>query len=335
MKEHEIRPQDLLKKYLQLCAQDAERCFTDVDRRDLPCVACGNEQSTFQFEKNGFAYACCDVCATLYQTPRPAIEIFEDFYRNSESSRYWADVFFPSVAEIRRDKIFRPRVERLARLCEQRGLSVQRLIDIGAGYGIFLDEWKKRFPEVEAVAVEPSVSLAQECRAKGFQVKESIAENVTGLDGFADLAVCFEVLEHVDDPLAFVKVLKNMVRPGGYVFVSTLCIDGFDLQTLWEKSTQISPPHHINFLSVRGFESLFERGGLEEVDVITPGVLDVDIVRNALKTDSTLLAGNRFLSSLLSHDKGAKAFQSFLSENQLSSHAWVLSRKPLQKDNNE
>ncbi len=329
MKEHEIRPQNLLKNYLQLCAKDAERCFTDVERRELSCVACGHEQSTFQFEKDGFAYACCDDCSTLYQTPRPAIEVFENFYRNSESSRYWADVFFPSVAEIRREKIFRPRVERLLGLCEQRGLDVQRLIDIGAGYGIFLDEWKNRFPDVEAVAVEPSVSLAKECRAKGFKVKECIAENVTGLENFADLAVCFEVLEHVDDPLEFVKVLKSMVRPGGYVFVSTLCIDGFDLKTLWEKSSQISPPHHINFLSVRGLELLFEHAGLEDVEILTPGVLDVDIVRNAMKTDSTILANNRFLKSLLSRDKYAKAFQSFLSDNQLSSHAWVLCRKPL------
>ncbi len=242
MKEHEIRPEALLNRYLELSAQDAENCFGDASRLAVACVACGGTQSTHQFDKNGFAYAQCADCATLFQSPRPSIAAFEAFYRQSESSRYWAEVFFPAVAEIRREKIFRPRVERLAVLCEERGIHVERLIDVGAGYGIFLDEWRHRFPQAQVLAVEPSTSLAQECRSKGFEVVEEIVENVVGHDNSVDLVTCFEVLEHVYDPLNFVQVLKGLARPGGYVFVSTLGIDGFDLQVLWEKSSQISPP---------------------------------------------------------------------------------------------
>lgn len=326
MKEHEIRPQELLARYVELSAQDAERCFSDGDRRDLPCVACGSEKKSEQFVKSGFAYARCDECGTLFQVPRPTLDAFEEFYRNSESSRYWAEVFFPAVAEARREKIFRPRVQGIAELCSEVGVEVKRIIDIGAGYGIFLDEWMKVFPETDAVAVEPSSSLANECREKGLNVVESIAEKVTGLDGFADLVVCFEVLEHVDDPLVFVRGLKRMVRPGGYLFISTLCIDGFDLQMLWDKSTQISPPHHINFLSVAGFEKLFDRAGLTDVRISTPGKLDVDIVRNAAKQDGSLLQKHRFLRALLNNDKASQAFQTFLVENQLSSHAWVIGK---------
>ena len=328
MKEHEIRPKELLARYVELSAQDAKRCFSSGDRRDLPCVACGSGCKTTQFEKSGFAYARCDQCGTLYQVPRPSLEAFEEFYRNSESSRYWAEVFFPAVAEVRREKIFQPRVRGLAELCAEVGAKVERIIDIGAGYGVFLEEWLKAYPETEAVAVEPSPSLAEECRNKGLMVVEAIAEKTEGLDHFADLVVCFEVLEHVDDPLSFVEDLKRMVRPGGHLFVSTLCIDGFDLQTLWEKSTQISPPHHINFLSVQGFESLFERGGLTDIKVTTPGKLDVDIIRNAAKSDDAILDNQRFLQYILCDTKKSQAFQRFLSENQLSSHAWVLGRKP-------
>lgn len=328
MKENDIRPHELMARYRELSARDAETCFGQVERRDLDCVGCGSKEKTFQFEKNGFGYARCNTCGTLYQTPRPTLAAFEAFYRQSESSRYWADVFFPAVAEVRREKIFRPRVERLEALCAKRGLRVDRLIDVGAGFGIFLDEWRRGFPAIQAVAVEPSESLARECRAKGFQVVEDIAENVSGFDGHADLVTCFEVLEHVDDPLAFIRVLKRLVRPGGYVFVSTLNIDGFDLQVLWDKSAQISPPHHINFLSVKGFRQLFARAGLVDVDVSTPGVLDMDIIRNAKKNDPSVLSGQRFLQTVLASTDAAEAFQQFLSSNRLSSHAWVLGRNP-------
>jgi SAM-dependent methyltransferase len=290
-------------------------------------VGCGSEEAQYEFLKNGFAYSRCVICGTLYQSPRPTIGAFEHFYRNSESARYWAEVFFPSVAEVRRNKIFRPRVERLASMCAAKGIVVERMIDVGAGFGIFLDEWRHRFPATEVLAIEPSTVLASECRSRGFEVIEDIVENVIGYDGYADLIICFEVLEHVYEPLNFVRTLSRLVRPGGYVFISTLGVDGFDIQMLWERSNSIFPPHHINFLSVEGFQCLFARAGLEQIEVTTPGQLDVDIVVNALDRNPTLLNGQRFLLSLLKDKSHSIAFQQFLAANNLSSHTWVIGKR--------
>ena len=241
MKEHEIRPEKLLNRYLELSAEDVKNYFGNETRQEVSCVACGGSQTKNQFSKNDFAYVQCVECGTLFQSPRPTIASFESFYRQSKSSRYWAEVFSPAIAEIRREKIFRPRVERLRSLCEKKNINIKRLIDVGAGFGIFLDEWRKYFPQVQLLAIEPSASLAQECRSKKLEVVEEIVENVVGHDSSADLVVCFEVLEHTYAPLDFLRVLKRLVRPGGHVFVSTLCIDGFDLQVLWEKSKSENP----------------------------------------------------------------------------------------------
>lgn len=332
MKESDIRPEALLKRYLELSEKDAELCFVNNVRHAIPCVACGGERLTEEFEKNGFTYSSCRNCGTLFQSPRPPIAAFEAFYRDSVSSRYWAEEFFPAVAEARREKIFRPRVERLSSLCHSKNIAMERIIDVGAGYGIFLDEWRKANPTAQVLAVEPSESLATECRLKGFDVVEEIAENVSGYNDHADLVVCFEVLEHVYDPLEFVQTLARLAKPGGCVFVSTLCVDGFDIQTLWNKSNSIFPPHHINFLSVAGFERLFARAGLIDIDVSTPGQLDVDIVRNAIKREPDLMNGQRFLRHIVADQDIAVNFQHFLATNRLSSHAWVIGRKPMVED---
>ena len=335
MKESDIRPEALLGRYLELSAQDATTCFAGVTRFPVACVACGEDKAELQFQKNNFDYSRCMACGTLFQSPRPPLAAFETFYRNSESSRYWASEFFPAVAEARRERIFRPRVERLAALCRARNIHPSPLVDVGAGYGIFLDEWRRQYPETELLAIEPSAALAHECRRKGFDVVENVVENVSGYGSRAGMVVCFEVLEHVHDPLAFVRTLARLVRPGGYVFVSTLCVDGFDIQMLWEKSNSIFPPHHINFISVVGFRKLLARAGLIELDVSTPGQLDVDIVRKSARREPEILAGQRFIRRIVEDEALAGPFQQFLADNCLSSHAWVIGRKPAEEDKNE
>ena len=327
MKEIEIRPKKLMDEYIKLSAEDTKHYFSNLNRRELVCVACGHEDTARQFSKNDFDYSLCNNCKTLYQTPRPNIESFEAFYSNSNSSRYWAEVFYPSVAETRRKKIFQPRVNRLRLLCDDLKLDVKKIIDVGSGFGIFLDEWRSVSPNTELLAIEPSEILAEECRQKNLKVVQSIVEKVDGFNNYADLVVCFEVLEHVDSPLDFINTLKNLTKPGGYVFISTLCIDGFDLQLLWDKSSQISPPHHINFLSVMGFRKLFERAGLEDIKVLTPGELDIDIVKNFIKNNPHELEIDSFLERILEDEYKSIEFQKFLSENLLSSHAWVIGKK--------
>lgn len=328
MKEQDIRPDNLFQKYLELSEQDASRCFTGVPRAEIACVACSGTKLSHQFDKNDFSYTLCTQCGTLFQSPRPHAEAFEQFYRNSVSSRYWANEFLPAVAEARRKSIFRVRVERLARLCAEKDIAVDTLIDVGSGFGIFLEEWRKRFQHTRCVGIEPSVSLAQRCKDKGLDVIENIVERVVGYEGSGDIVSCFEVLEHVHDPLDFLCALKRLIRPEGCLFITALGVDGFDIQLLWEKSNSVFPPHHINFLSVKGFCRLFERAGFVDVNVTTPGALDVDIVRNAALKDPSILNGHRFIQRLVMDPEVSTAFQEFLRQQRMSSHTWVTAQKP-------
>ena len=59
------------------------------------------------------------------------------------------------------------------------------------------------------------------------------------------------------------------------------------MQLLRQNSNQIHPPHHINFFSKKGYLNIFQNLNLKEIKVSTPGLLDLDIVRNYFseKTD--------------------------------------------------
>ena len=122
-----------------------------------------------------------------------------------------------------------------------------------------------------------------------------------------------------------IRLLRKM--SGGYVFISTLGINGFDSQVMRGKSQQTSPPHNINFLSIKVFRKLFERAGLLYVMVTTPGQLDVDIVRNEMKRELDFLNSQQFLKNLLNNEINAQTFQQFLVNQKLSSHVLVMGRK--------
>ena len=147
MKEHEIRPADLFEKYLELSAADALAYFSSSQREDIPCPACGDDITQPAFEKWEFGYVLCETCGSLYQSPRPPVEDFDRFYQESPSSIYWAKTFFPAVAEVRRERLFRPKVKQIAQLCKNEAFSPTYLQILEPDTGCFWRNGARVFPK--------------------------------------------------------------------------------------------------------------------------------------------------------------------------------------------
>jgi len=335
VKEAEIRPDDLFDRYLELSRQDIAKLFSDPsERRECPCPGCGGGNQLPAFEKHGFTYVECDDCRSLFVSPRPRPEALDRLYRDSDSSRFWAREFFPAVAEARREKIIGPRVQRiLERIAlEPTDGGPRTVIDAGAGAGVFLDELRRARPGIEPIAVEPGAELAEQCRQRALALVQKPVERCHELEGRGALVTSFEVIEHVYDPLGFVSALRDLAQPGGLVLVTGLGGDGFDIQMLWERSKSVSPPHHLNFLSVEGLERLFERAGCVDVEVETPGLLDVELVQKEISNGARPELPRFFNLLLERRDQGVlDRFQRFLQEARLSSHTWIWARRPTER----
>ena len=196
----------------------------------------------------------------------------------------------------------------------------------GAGHGLLLEEFSHLWSEAKMIAVEPGQESAAVCREKGFEVIESMVEEAGSNGVTADLVTCFEVIEHVFDPQKFADALCRLVNTGGYCLVTGLGGDGFDIQVLGERSKSVFPPHHLNFLSVEGMVRLFKQAGFGQVQITTPGKLDVDIVKNAYMDENADIP--LFVKTLLKRgDEAASEFQSFLARHKMSSHVWILAQK--------
>lgn len=327
MKESDIRPQALFNRYLELASRDA-RSFLNFRHEFVPvnCPACGEAKQLPGVEKLGYTYVLCGDCGTLYLSPRPSDQRLQSYYREAESVRFWSTHFYKETIEARREKMFRPRAELIAETLNRLGLkSPEVFVDVGAGYGIFLEEVARLNAFATVIGIEPNPEIAGICRKRGFTMIEKPVEMIGSGEIQADFAASFEVLEHVFDPLSFIRAVRRLLKPKGVVLFTTLTVTGFDIQVLWEHSKSIYPPHHINLISVKGMERLIERAGLALLELSTPGQLDVDIVMNMWKEQPALQLP-RFVIELLRNDGYdlRQEFQAFLSRNRLSSHVRIL-----------
>ncbi len=334
MRESDIRPRDLFETYLRLSAKDAKMFFGDASGfHHRPCPGCGDDRFEAPFEKQGFTFGRCGACGTLYANPVPSADALGRFYSEAPSQTYWAKTFFPAVREARREMIFRPRVLAIREQAREQGVDVAggRVVDVGAGAGIFLQECKAAGFGASFGAIEPTPELADACAAAGFDVFRGLSDRACKEAVWAnkaDLVTSFEVIEHTVAPADFLAGLGKLVRPGGLLVVTGVCGTGFDILTLGARSNSVSPPHHLTFLSRQGAAAAAERAGLTLAAFRTPGRLDVDIVRSALKDDDRAVT-DPFLRHLLktgSEDTLA-ALQTLIADHQLSSHMWLVLRR--------
>ncbi len=235
MKESEIRPPDLFNRYLELSRQDIDRFFSDKSGFVIiPCPGCGGEDHDPGLTKSAFEYVTCKSCGSLFLSPRPTHEMIHTYARDSAATEYFATHFFKETADARREQMFKPRAQIVGDFVDRLALNEPlEFVDIGSGYGIFLEEISNlsRFSKISGI--EPAPSLAAICREKGFTIIEKSAEDLEYGELGASFATSFEVIEHVFDPAAFLTGIRRILRPGGVLLMTTLTVTGFDIQVLW------------------------------------------------------------------------------------------------------
>ena len=217
MKEHEIRPRELFDAFLDVARRDIDVYFSNhAEFVSVPCPACDSRCALPSFAKHGMQYCECKDCGSLFMSPRPTRPTIDRYYRESDSSRFWAERFFPETAEARRRLIFRPRAQMIASLLASLDVPVPRVAaDIGSGIGIFLEELRALAAFDDVVGIEPSADLARASRDRGFRILERPVEALESTDLQASVLTSFEVIEHLYSPLDFLLAARRVLAPRG------------------------------------------------------------------------------------------------------------------------
>jgi len=327
--EDEIRPRALMQDKRRLV--DADREFLLARRAEwvsVDCPACGGADHAPRLEKLGFTYSHCARCGTLFTNPRPSPALLQAFYAASQNYAYWNAHVFPASEAARRERIFRPRAERTAAWCRKHGVRTGTLLEVGAAFGTFCEEMRQLGLFDRIVAVEPTPALAARCRERGLEVMETPVEKLTGTLR-ADVLASFEVIEHLFSPREFIAQCADVITPGGLLILTCPNIRGFDLATLGTLSDSIDH-EHLNYFHTHSLPLLLESAGFQVLEAATPGRLDAELVRKHALSGALDLSAQPWLREVLVErfDELGGPFQDFLAANGLSSHMWVVARKP-------
>lgn len=328
--EKDIRPVELLTGQDKAIQHDIDFLINrKAEFVAVNCPSCNSSDAKKKYEKYAFNYVECTSCATIYMNPRANASLLGEFYGQSANYQYWNDFIFPASEQVRRQRIFVPRVDKVLDFCKKYSSGLDSILEVGAGFGTFCEEMQSRSVFSRIVAVEPTPGLAETCRSKNIETIEKPIEEINLAENEKfDVVVNFEVIEHLFSPKDFIEKCTSLLKKDGLFVVTCPNGKGFDIQTLGTVSKTIDH-EHVNYFNPDSLSQLLENCGFEILESITPGILDAELVRNAVLEGNFSLENNDFLKTLLI-DKWEELggnFQQFIIENKLSSNMWIVARK--------
>lgn len=180
------------------------------------CPVCDTVMDPLRPAANGLALVVCPACATQGQVRLPGQDDLAALYDGG----YFLDAGDPDLAgpaEAGKDATAQ-------RLLASRGdapsLAGRRVLEIGSGQGNLLRAAARAGATVTGIEPSPAARLARE-RTPGATVLEADPATVALQPRGYDVCVAADVIEHVPDPVAFLRRIHDALEPGGELILTT------------------------------------------------------------------------------------------------------------------
>jgi 2-polyprenyl-3-methyl-5-hydroxy-6-metoxy-1,4-benzoquinol methylase len=256
------------------------------------CVVCGARLTGRpHLEVGDFRLFRCPDCATWSSHPRVDVAHQAALH---DSAEYFEHEYFKGRREVsarierRCEDIF----GRLSCAVDPRSLGGERLLDVGCDTGGFLESAARQFG-IKPVGLDVAARAVRASSAAGIEAYHATIESAPAELRDFRVITAIDVVEHVTDPLGFLRAVKARLAPGGAVYLETpnirssvygvgrmLCgALGGRPRPVFER---LFPPQHIQYFTSQSLERLVGKSGLELVRMGRRHLPSADISASAV-----------------------------------------------------
>jgi 2-polyprenyl-3-methyl-5-hydroxy-6-metoxy-1,4-benzoquinol methylase len=230
------------------------------------CPLCGAPDAQPVRTVGAYQVVRCRGCDLQRAQPLPTSADLAAYYQNE--AYFDGDVQgYADYAAM--EKVLRPLAERRLRRIEAWSGRAGRVLDFGCAGGFFLDEARKRGWEI--AGAELSRPMAERTAALlGIPIAADLAE-LADRSGTFDGVTLWEVIEHLPDPLPELARLRSLLKPGGWLALSTPNTGHWQALAAPNEWTSYCPPAHVLYLTEHTLRRLLGRAGVGDVRIWRSG----------------------------------------------------------------
>lgn len=225
----------------------------------VACPACGGDEPTLRYDLSPYRVVQCATCALSYLSPRLSETTMLRFYQDD---KYFENGDVGYLGYLQQEKALRYSFRRLLRHMHRRRLDGGTLLEVGCGYGFLLDEAKPYFDYRVGIDLSTAVERATE---RADRVYQGDLDTLPTGERF-DCIILVSVIEHVHNPVGYLRALRDRLRPGGKVVVATPNVDSIFRRLLgarWPAFQVV--PEHVGFYNGPTLSALLTRAGFSGV----------------------------------------------------------------------
>jgi SAM-dependent methyltransferase len=239
----------------------------------IRCNLCLADDGAVIAAKFNLTVVRCRQCSLVYTNPRPSL----DFIWGRYSREYFEQEYLPSwgvrADQVNSEELYRRYLPTLDELRPYR--QTNWLLDVGAGAGLFLhvaqrDGWQVQGVEIASGGVEFARSRL------GLDVIQGRMTESNLPDHRYDVVTLQETIEHLLDPMADLKEIHRVLRPGGVLSITTPNFNSLAYKLVGREWSVLSPGEHLFYFTPQTLCAMLERTGFVNIDVRTNSALNPD-----------------------------------------------------------
>lgn len=180
--------------------------------------------------------------------------------------------------------------------------TIKKVLDIGSGKGKYLSNFLND-SNISLVGIDVNESAIELSKEKYPNIKFVYSNDLTDIEQFGkyDLVSMWHVLEHIDNPVEYLKQVNRLLTNKGDFYVEVPNINSMNLKIFGSRYQWISLPEHLYFYSEKSLKMLLEKTGFEIRNVYYPKMFPLlfthHIENKLLKLLSIPISGLLFLLS--------------------------------------